>query len=430
MPHPPVLVPQVGMGRELDAEETLRGVRRLCMFLPDFKDEISLVMSPHFTYFPGRLTIGGSDIYNGNLASFSAPEVCSQYQGDPHFIRELFQPIDGIIPMMIDTTTKELDHGTFVPLVLLQGGGKRPSKVIPLNPVGLTRFQAHDLGKRLRDGIEAAGGHVGILFSGDLSHRLSPHGPYGFSPWGRVFDDMVIEALSQGDPSDLLKLEEEQVQEAGQCGLNIVLAFIGLTQQPLRVLSYEGPFGVGYAVAVMRPRCIHPYVDFARLVLMDLLDNRQPDISSIIRAAGGDGNLWEARGGCFVSLYTSDGHLRGCMGTIEPTSPSISMEIARNAAAAAFEDPRFMPVILDELPRLKISVDVLSPLEDASTEDLNPKVYGVVVSTGRRRGVLLPDLNGVNTVRDQLDIARMKAGIGGHEEIKIQRFTVHRYKEP
>ncbi|WP_281054561.1 AmmeMemoRadiSam system protein A [Thermanaerovibrio velox] len=431
MPHPPILVPQVGRGRELEAEKTLWGIKRLGMLLPYFKDETAIIMSPHFTYLPGHLIVGSLDMYSGDLSKFSAPEVSNQYVGNSLFAQDLLGFMAGAdIPAKIDSKTRLLDHGTFVPLALLEGYGRRPAKIVPLNPVGLSPAQSYDLGRRLRDELDSNKADFGILFSGDLSHRLSPDAPCGFSPFGNVFDNMVIEALSSGDPSALLRLGEEQLYEAGQCGLNSVLAFIGMAQQPLRVLSYEGPFGVGYAVAVLRPKDIHHYVDFARLVLMDLLDNRLPDIPILVRSAGGGKEVWDQRSGCFVSLYTLNGQLRGCIGTIEPTRPSIALEIANNAAAAAFEDPRFSPVKPEELPNLKISVDVLSPLEDASIEDLNPKVYGVVVRAGRRRGVLLPDINGVDTVQDQLSIAKRKAGIGDHEEVKIQRFTVRRYKEP
>ena len=134
------------------------------------------------------------------------------------------------------------------------------------------------------------------------------------------------------------------------------------------------------------------------------------------------------RAGVFVSLK-KHGELRGCIGTFEPTQPNIAMEIIGNAISAATRDPRFPPVEPEELTELSYSVDVLSKPEAVdSSESLDPKRYGVIVESGLRRGLLLPDLEGVDTVEYQLSIARQKAGIGKDEPVKIYRFEVKRYR--
>lgn len=130
--------------------------------------------------------------------------------------------------------------------------------------------------------------------------------------------------------------------------------------------------------------------------------------------------------GVFVSIK-KHGRLRGCIGTIEPTKDSVAEEVIHNAVSASTKDPRFSSITADELNDLTISVDLLSPLEDAGGPDqLDPKKYGVVVSCKDKRGVLLPDLDGVDTVEEQLSIAKNKAGIRSHEKIAIQRFEVKR----
>ena len=131
---------------------------------------------------------------------------------------------------------------------------------------------------------------------------------------------------------------------------------------------------------------------------------------------------------CFVSLK-KHGELRGCIGTLEPAEADLGAEIARNARSAAFHDPRFHRVRADELPALTCSVDVLSPSAPCALAGLAPAVYGVIVLAGFRRGVLLPDLQGVDTVEQQVDIALQKAGIGPGEAFSVERFTVTRYKE-
>lgn len=131
---------------------------------------------------------------------------------------------------------------------------------------------------------------------------------------------------------------------------------------------------------------------------------------------------------CFVSIKKS-GELRGCIGTLSPAEPNLGEEIARNAFSAAFRDPRFPPVGADELGDLSYTVDVLSESEPCSVEDLDPHTYGVIVFSGWRRGVLLPDLPGVDSVARQVDIALQKAGIGPGEPFEVARFTVVRYRE-
>ena len=137
--------------------------------------------------------------------------------------------------------------------------------------------------------------------------------------------------------------------------------------------------------------------------------------------------MTEKRAGAFVSLH-KDGELRGCIGTILATTDCVGEEIIQNAISASTCDPRFAPVKDYELPFLDISVDVLSEPEDIeSADELDVKKYGVIVSNGFRRGLLLPDLDGVDTVEEQIFIAKRKAGIMPDEKVKLQRFEVIRH---
>ncbi len=164
--------------------------------------------------------------------------------------------------------------------------------------------------------------------------------------------------------------------------------------------------------------------ELARQVLSRYLESgNMPEFSSGLSPDYGE------RSGVFVSLKKG-GQLRGCIGTFEPARRNLAEEIAANAVAAAINDPRFAPVVKAELPDLEISVDILGPLEKVdSREKLAPKTYGVMVRKGLRTGILLPDLEGVETVEDQLNIACQKAGIKPGEGFEIFRFKVHRHSE-
>lgn len=174
-------------------------------------------------------------------------------------------------------------------------------------------------------------------------------------------------------------------------------------------------------------KCSHPYACWAARVIEEYVKTGKapyPDLedSSLPQ------ELFERRAGCFVSIHKLDGSLRGCIGTILPTQRNLAMEIRENAISAATRDPRFPPIAPDELEELEVSVDVLGDLEQVSSlDELDPKVYGVMVASGYRRGVLLPDLPGVDTVEEQIRIASLKAGIRPEEISKIYRFKVERY---
>jgi AmmeMemoRadiSam system protein A len=138
--------------------------------------------------------------------------------------------------------------------------------------------------------------------------------------------------------------------------------------------------------------------------------------------------LYDDRAACFVSLK-KHGALRGCIGTLEPAEPDLAAEIARNARAAAFHDPRFHRLREDEIAAVTCSVDVLSPSEPCALTELSPDRYGVIVACDYRRGVLLPDLDGIDTVGQQVGIALQKAGIAVDECFEVERFTVRRFRE-
>jgi AmmeMemoRadiSam system protein A len=218
------------------------------------------------------------------------------------------------------------------------------------------------------------------------------------------------------------------------------------------VLNYEAPFGVGYLVAQLtskgtaEPRGATDDSEALDDVVLDEgLSAGGDNLPALARAAvehfvlQGDqlnapstaSELLSSRAACFVSLKTLDGELRGCIGTIEPARVTLAEEIIANAVNAATRDPRFMPVVSEELANLRYSVDVLSETERAQIEDLDPAIYGVIVEdeSGSRRGLLLPALEGIDTVEKQVEIAARKAGIASGTPLRLMRFKVSRYSE-
>ena len=273
-----------------------------------------------------------------------------------------------------------------------------------------------------------------MVASGDLSHRLTADAPAGYDPAGKEFDRQLVQLLRRGDAAGIAGLDAELRERAGECGYRSILMMLGAfpgERVATDVLSYEGPFGVGYCVALVWPEgerrdqakpAEDPLVALARQAItayvregrvIDPPDPLPPDFRD--------------RAAVFVSLHEG-GQLRGCIGTTVPTEPDLARQIIRYAIYAATEDPRFPPVEPEELADLDISVDVLTPPEPVrGPEDLDPKVYGVLVRRGGRSGLLLPDLEGVETVEEQVAIARRKAGLRPDEPVEYFRFRVVRH---
>jgi len=163
------------------------------------------------------------------------------------------------------------------------------------------------------------------------------------------------------------------------------------------------------------------YCELARLSLSHFLGRGR--IVSVPERVG-------RRAGCFVSLHEANGDLRGCIGTIQPVREDLVQEIIENAVSAGTRDPRFPAVTIEELQDLVFEVSVLAQPEPVADESLlDPITYGVVVESGHRRGVLLPDLEGVDSVAQQVAIAKRKARIREHEPVNLMRFRVEKYHE-
>ena len=423
-PHPPIIVPEVGRGRENEAQATVDGMKKLHSLARRNPPGILLILSPHAP-FSGGLTFTIAEKYTGNFASFGAPAPTYSFIGAAGEGLALAKALAGSFPVAAHSDKKALlDHGSLVPLSYLAPWEGEPPRLILANPIGLTLQQAFDLGQFFAGYEDPA--LWGLLSSGDLSHRVTPEAPAGYTPLGAPFDRKIASALRENDPSLLLSLDEGEIAEAGECGLRSALVFLGLgAGRKTGLFSYEAPFGVGYATAFAS---LNACPDLARNVLAATLSAERgtgeeaalsfPDYPELRRKAA-----------CFVTLKKR-GDLRGCIGTILPRRESLRDEITANARAAALEDPRFPPVTERELKELSISVDILSDPEGIdSPSSLDPKRYGVIVEKRGQRGVLLPDLEGVDTAEEQVSIAARKAGISSLEGISLFRFTVARVRE-
>lgn len=453
-PHPPIVFPEVGGAEAAHVKTTFAAMEQLGKRVKEIAPEVIIAITPHGPVFSDLLTINGLEVLKGDLGRFGAPEVKIEFEPALDLAQLIQQETEkrGLPCALFGVEDYEkygldvqLDHGLTVPLTFVYRQGWR-GKLIIINLAFWEYEKLYYLGKVLRQTMEGLNFSWVLLASADLSHRLKKGAPAGYSPQGAVFDNLLRECLLAGTVKRLLNVDPALVEAAGECGLRpIIIALGALDGYAFQVeeLSYEGPFGVGYLVAsikkgkkVKEREIITPWeqekgksmqkitipVWLARESLSHYLTSGEY-LSPPAEAE----ELTQQKAGAFVTLK-KQGELRGCIGTITPTRDNLAWEIIYNAVAAAKSDPRFAPVTLEELSELEFSVDILEEPEKVnSLEDLDPHTYGVIVTRGVRRGLLLPNLEGVNTVAEQVAIAKAKAGIEAHEKVKLERFKVTRY---
>lgn len=457
-PHPPIIIPAVGGEETLKVAATIQALQELAMEIKDLDPEVVIIISPHGTVFRDAIAVTSSVQLFGNLEQFEAAEVNFAYQNDSQLVREIIAKAESSLINVVALdektaaryqVTTRLDHGMMVPLHFLKQAGAS-FRLVPIAIGFLPNEELYRFGTCIRDAVESLGRRAVIVASGDLSHRLTTQAPAGFNPRGREFDNYLVELIANGDVKGILAMDEELQEAAGECGLRSFIIMLGAMDGQLletRILSYEGPFGVGYLVADVWPVGSDP----ARNLADELFRDRQQSMAGlraeesvpvalarktletylttgqVIAPPEVLDDLLRQQAGVFVSLK-KHGQLRGCIGTIGPTRENVAEEIIQNAISAGTRDPRFPAVTRQEMDELVYSVDILYPPEAISTMDqLNPIKYGVIVRSGHKSGLLLPNLAGIGSSEEQVAIAKRKAGISLDEPVQMERFEVVRY---
>ena len=431
-PHPPIMVPEVGRESISKVVDSIEAMAELTKRIVDSGAETVILISPHAPLEEDSFVAYEGPEVTGDFSNFNAPEISFTALVDEELLSAIRKAADSQNYDVTLLRERFLDHGTAVPLYFLQRHGFH-GKVVTLGYSFLSNDDHLRFGTSIRNAVEEAGRRVAFVASGDLSHRLKPHAPAGYNPEAHGFDDQVVEALRSNNPQRIVEIDHNLRKLAGECGYRSMLVAIGACsslQPSCEVLSYEAPFGVGYLVAQLTNRSAQDtevsLPSLARSAVETFV--RSGNILSLPRSSAG---LLGAPAPCFVCLKTLDGELRGCIGTIEPARQTLAEEIVANAIGAATNDPRFDSVKAEELSNLRYSVDVLFPAEPATMKDLDPSVFGVIVEdeSGTRRGLLLPDIQGIDNAEQQVEIAARKAGIARDERLRLWRFKVERFGE-
>ena len=495
VPHPPLIIPDVGKGEERGIQSTIDAYESVAQQVAKIEPELIILSSPHAPAYRDWFHISSGDGAFGDMSMFRAPQSTVSVTYDTEFVQYIthLAKQDGLRAGSDDMECDVLDHASFIPLWFIKKYYNN-FKVVRIGLSGFDSLTHYQFGKLIKLSVENLKRRVVYIASGDLSHKLKSDGPYGFAPEGPQFDEQISQIFQTGDFKSLLSFDEAFTDAAAECGLRSFQIMAGsLDGVAIKsdLLSYEGPFGVGYAVAsflpcnpddsrkiddvifdehahdkvdsleqedayikLARANIIHYILTGESLVLQDkqitiparskahstFTSSKESNVTDTAKAQQSvltrllqqinplPLELIDTQAAVFVSIHKL-GHLRGCIGTLEPTCESVANEILRNAILACSEDPRFDEITVDEIPLLSISVDVLgTPEAIQGIAELDPKRYGVIVSRGFRRGVLLPNLDGVDTAEQQVYIAKQKAGIDTDEPCALQRFEVVRHE--
>lgn len=452
VPHPPLIVPQIGRGQQKEIQKTIDAYEEVARRIAALKPNTIIVTTPHSVMYSDYLHISPGEHAEGDFKDFGAPDVQMAVDYDSAFVQTLstLAKQEGISAGTHGERKKTLDHATMVPLYFVNQY-YRNYKLVRISLSGLSPLIHYRFGKCIAQATQQSEKRILMIASGDLSHKLKAGGPYGLADEGPIFDRELTLAMSSGDFLRFLTFDEEFCEAAAECGLRSFIIMAGVLDGKSvksELLSYEGPFGVGYAVAAFtiagedENRHFDQIVEQTEAARMEALKEEDGYVrlarqslehyvkthQHIQRPEGLSDELINQRSGVFVSLKMN-GSLRGCIGTISPATANIADEIIYNAVSAGAEDPRFDPVREDELPRLVYSVDVLGEARPVtSMEELDANRYGVIVKSRGRRGLLLPNLEGVDTPEQQVSIALQKAGISPSEHYLMERFEVVRHK--
>lgn len=452
VPHPPMIVPQVGRGSEKQIGETIHAYEHVAEVIAGLEPETILISSPHSVMYSDYFHISPGKSASGSFGNFRAPEVRFQEEYDTELVKEIcaLAEENGFPAGTLGERDAFLDHGTMVPLYFIRKHYKK-GKIIRIGLSGLSLTRHYELGMLIREAVQRLGRRVVYIASGDLSHKLQTYGPYGFAEEGPEYDKKIMDVCGRGAFGELLDFEENFCEKAAECGHRSFVIMAGVfdgVSVKAKKLSHEDVTGVGYGICEFYPEGEDPERRFLERHLIEQeekLKNQREQEDAYVRLARASVESYvrshkqlevpswiteemkRDRAGVFVSIHEHD-RLRGCIGTISPVMNNIAEEIIQNAISASSRDPRFSPIGPEELKWLEIHVDVLGrPEKIDGPEFLDVKRFGVIVTKGSRRGLLLPDLEGVDTVDQQISIAKQKAGIGQNEKVQLQRFEVVRH---
>ena len=254
VPHPPIIIPEVGKNERLKVEKTITNLEKLSKEIVNSNPDTIIIITPHSIYNPHYFSVYYDEKLYGNFANFGAAQTQFSFDNDIDFINKLntnisetFKGMNGI------PHNTPLDHGSGVPLYFLDKAGYK-GKIVVINYTALSSAQHILFGTLIRKTLSDINKNFVFIASGDLSHRLIPEAPAGYNPRGKEFDNLIFESISNGDYEAIINMPHDLRENAGECAYNSLMTAFGVLDKKSlhnQVLSYDYPFGVGYIVATL-----------------------------------------------------------------------------------------------------------------------------------------------------------------------------------
>ncbi len=471
VPHPPIILPEIGKGEEQKIQATIDAYEKVADEIAKLAPDTIIISSPHSIMYADYFHISPGIGAEGSMSRFNAPQVSFKEDYDMELVNEICKlarfkykdrashtsEIQEFPAGTMGERDSHLDHGTMIPLYFIRKKYQN-FKIVRVGLSGLSLPMHYEMGQIIQQAVYNIGRRVVYIASGDLSHKMKAEGPYGYAKEGPEYDDRIMDVCSEGNFDELLDFEEEFCEKAAECGHRSFVMMAGALdglEVGAEKLSHEATFGVGYGICRFEVGGVDAnrhFLDKWRVQRTIEIEKKRADEDSYVRLARYSlenfialgkrvtredlkDDIWKdlpediyiQKAGVFVSIH-KDGALRGCIGTIKASCGCVADEIMQNAISAGTNDPRFPMIKESELATLEISVDVLGcPEPIDSPQELDVKRYGVIVTNGRKRGLLLPNLDGVDSIEQQIDIACQKAGILEDEGYNLERFEVVRH---
>ena len=377
VPHPPMIVPDVGRGSEKQIEKTVRAYEKVAEEIAALRPETIIISSPHSIMYADYFHISPGTGASGSLSDFNAPNVKFNVEYDEELVNLLCEKA-GTLHFPAGTLgekRKELDHGTMVPLWFILKK-YRDFKLVRTGLSGHDLLKHYEYGMLIKDVVEDLGRKVVYVASGDLSHKLQDYGPYGFAEEGPVYDSRIMDVCSGARFGELFDFDESFCEKAAECGHKSFVIMAGaLDGKSVQAVQYshEDVTGVGYGICSFIPKGDdenrHFLANRLKTVQADLEEKRQKSDAYVKLARASaeyfvktgrvmelpdwvPDELLNKKSGAFVSVHKF-GSLRGCIGTISSTQENLALEIIQNAVSAVSADPRFDSVTKFEILFLK-----------------------------------------------------------------------------
>ncbi len=448
LPHPIHVIPEIGLENALiPLSNEMENIASQIALL---KPETIVILSAHAEGYRDYFQVFDGEVGMGSLAQFGAHDINFRILYDKEFSRRLSSLAESRkFPAGITGDRGSfLDYGTMVPLYFVL---KKISnfRLVRIAVSSLSLLDHYRLGELIREISEILKRKVVIIASGELSHHLEEGGDFGFSQDGPKYEESMQKALENANFLQFLTQNRYILANAGECGHRCLCVMAGaLDAQRVSVSSYFHHVwkGIGYATSFYKVLGADATRSFEKLYLSkeaysisNLLATShkytqlarkaiQVKISEDAKIAVPEEEEFLVPSKPLFVTIRMHGTLHGCIGTLKPLRKNLGSEIIENAISAS-KDPRFPPLKRDHFPYLDVSIDILGSFQRIhSLFKLDPSRYGVFVQSGKRHGFVLPNQEGIETREEQLEAAKIKAGIAFDDPVTLYRVPVTHYR--